>query len=188
MFDPENADDTNEDIVYKIGANWDDIFAGNFVAARDGTADGFDKIAAYGRVNGTYRFLIDTDNDGVVNLTVPGPNINGLPVAGNFDGNAANGDEVGVFTGSAWWLDTNHDFIVDRRINSDFTGYPIVGDFDGDTVDDLATWTDDQFHFDLNRDGKARRNNQLRLSHDPRTTGRGRYEPGRNRRHRPLGA
>ena len=40
-------------------------------------------------------------------------NINGLPVAGDFDGNLANGDEVGVFTGSTWYFDTNHDFLLD---------------------------------------------------------------------------
>jgi hypothetical protein len=34
-------------------------------------------------------------------------------------------------------------------------GYPIVGDFDGDGDDDLGTWADDKFSFDLNFDGIA---------------------------------
>ena len=56
---------------------------------------------------------------------------------------------VGLFTGDTWWLDTNHDFNVDTPIGSAIEGYPIVGDFDGDGNDDLGTWTDDMFRFDL---------------------------------------
>ena len=113
-------------------------------------ADGFDKLAAYGRVAGAWRWLIDTDNNGVPNLVVTDPaNVNGIPVAGNFDGNAANGDEVGVFTGSVWYFDTNHDFRVNSSLASNMIGYPIVGDFDGDGIDDLGTWADDLFTLDL---------------------------------------
>ncbi len=40
-----------------------------------------------------------------------------MPVAGNFDGNAANGDEVGLFDGTKWYLDTNHDYKVDTVVD-----------------------------------------------------------------------
>ncbi len=33
------------------------------------TADGFDKLAAYGRVGGSFRWLVDTDNNGTANGT-----------------------------------------------------------------------------------------------------------------------
>ncbi|MFV2068411.1 MAG: Ig-like domain-containing protein, partial [Pirellulales bacterium] len=158
VFDPEgkNNDDTNEDIVYVLGFTTDNIFSGNFVAGAGDTADGFDKLAAYGRVGGRFRWLIDTDNDGVPNIMQIDPaGINGLPVAGNFDGDATNGDEVGIFTGSVWYLDTDHDFLVDTAINSTIRGLPIVGDFDGDGADDLATYNDptDEFQFDLAASG-----------------------------------
>ncbi|HLA84109.1 MAG TPA: hypothetical protein VJL29_04890, partial [Thermoguttaceae bacterium] len=149
-FDPDNLDFTNRDITYVLAYTSDNVFNGNFVFAAGDTADGFDKLAAYGRVGGQYRWLIDTDNDGVPNLDVNDPaSVNGLPVAGRFDNSDANGDEVGLFTGSTWWFDTNHDFRVDYSLASDLIGYPIVGDFDGDGFDDLATYADDHFEFDL---------------------------------------
>jgi len=154
VLDPEGKDNdnTNEDIIYALGFTTDNIFSGNFVAGAGDTADGFDKLAAYGRVGSSFRWLIDTDNDGVPNIMQIDPaGINGLPVAGNFDGNATNGDEVGVFTGSVWYLDTDHDFLVDTVINSAIRGLPIVGDFDGDGADDFATYNEptDEFQFDL---------------------------------------
>jgi hypothetical protein len=148
-FDPENADTHNEDITYVLGLASDDIFTGNFSSG--GAADGFDKIAAYGKINGKWRWLIDTNNNGTPDVQVVDPRgIAGVPVAGNFDDNAVNGDEVGLFTGTGWWLDTNHDFQVDMwRPAFIMGGRPLVGDFDGDGHDDLAVWRDDRFHFDL---------------------------------------
>jgi hypothetical protein len=169
-YDPTNADHTNRDITYVLGFVTDDIFAGNFAQNPGDTADGFDKVAAYGQVNGNFRWLIDTNNDGVVDIDKIDPSgINGLPVAGNFDGNAANGDEVGLFTGGAfgepgqWALDTNHDFVVDTFLNSDLSGYPIVGDFDGDTIDDLGTWTDDRFQLDMATNGYGQVDSEFRF-------------------------
>ena len=99
-----------------------------------------------------FRWLIDTDNDGVPNLVVHDPaNIIGQPVAGNFDGDASNGDEVGLFTGTTWYFDTDRDFTIDvsSAVPSVIEGYPIVGDFDGDGTDDLAAWRDYTVGFDL---------------------------------------
>ena len=151
-FDPYNVDFTNRDIIYQMGFTSDDIFAGNFAAAPGDVADGFDKIAAYGRVDSDWRWLVDTDNDGVPNVERVDPlAINGLPVAGEFDGDLTNGDEVGVFTGSTWYFDLSHDFLLDHdtKLNTGMVGYPIVGDFDHDGFDDLGTWTDNVFQIDL---------------------------------------
>ncbi len=154
-FDPTNVDLTNRDIVYAMGLVTDDFFAGNFSPTAASVADGFDKLAAYGFVNGAFRWLIDTNNDGIADIIKIDPTgVNGLPVAGNFDGNAANGDEVAVFDGRAWHFDTDHDFEVGDPggsfvLNTSMRGYPIVGDFNGDGRDDLATWTDDRFQIDL---------------------------------------
>jgi len=169
-FDPHNVEASNRDIVYSfgngnIGSNValssDDFFAGNF--AHNGVADGFDKLAVYGSVgqdaSRSWRFLVDTDNDGVpdviVNQNTSGfntANLNGLPVAGNFTLDHG-GDEVGIFNGTSWLLDTDGDYILDSEIMSDLRGYPIVGDFDGDGKDDLGTWSADVFQFDLAANG-----------------------------------
>jgi hypothetical protein len=157
-FDPTNLDYTNRDLVYSYAFTSDNMFAGNFspIASETG-ADGFDKLAAYGRIGTQYRWAIDTNNDGVPDLIVNDPaNINGIPVAGNFDHNATNGDEVGLFDGTAWHLDTNHDFKVDTTVTSPLRGYPIVGDFDGDGVVDLATYQVNpvnKFFFDMGNNG-----------------------------------
>jgi hypothetical protein len=164
IWDPTNEDFTNRDITHMLGYVSDDLFAGRF-ATSDGEGglidDGFDKLAAYGRVStNIFRWLIDTDNDGVADIEVAEPaglGINGLPVAGNFALGVA-GDEVGVFTGSRWHLDTDGDFsVVDAggsvAINWAFAGHGIVGDFDGDGLDDLASWSDDTFRFDLSSIG-----------------------------------
>jgi len=156
LFDPESqfSDDTNEDIVYKLGFQTDNVFAGNFVTEANATADGFDKLAAYGQVGGVFRWLIDTNNNGVPDLVVADPaQIDGRPFAGNFDGNSANGDEVGLKDGDTWYLDTNHDFKVDTVINSNLVGLPVAGDFDGDGMEDLGAWADDIFSLDLSSVG-----------------------------------
>ena len=138
-------------------------------------ADGFDKLAAYGQNDvGEYRWLVDVDNDGVPDVNSIEPTwFDGLgaPVAGNFDvgpynpagvgllndddPSLLNGDEVGLFTGTSWLLDTDRDFLVsdETPIVSDLRGYPIVGDFDGDGFDDLATFLKGIFYFDLAADG-----------------------------------
>ncbi len=167
QFDPANTDAANRDVAYVFGFASDYIFAGNFqsqMAQRplDGVdsqdevvylpADGFDKLAAYGKTNEKFRWLIDTDNNGVLNLMIEDPaNIIGQPVAGNFDGSAYTGDEVGLFTGSTWYFDTDHDFRINlaSAVPSAIQGYPIVGDFDGDGIDDLAAWREYTVSFDL---------------------------------------
>lgn len=155
-FDPQNTDAVNRDITYKYEFNSDDLIVGNFVADPAGTADGFDKLAAYGKVGNYFRWLVDVDNDGVADLkTLQGsPNFfNGLPITGNFDGNPDNGDEVGVWTGNKWWFDTDHDFVADRGLAGNLVGLPVVGDFDGDGNEDLAAWADDTFRIDLSSVG-----------------------------------
>src|SRR5262245_52142419 len=117
-YDSDAEDFSNRDFAFVFGFTTDEVFAGKFMSVND-PADGnvrFDKTGAYGRV-GTdrYRWLLDTDNDGVPDIEVEDPSdVIGHPVAGNFGPFA--GDEVGLFTGSVWHFDTNHNFDVDTQI------------------------------------------------------------------------
>lgn len=154
LWDPEgkDRDEVNEDVTYVLGFTSDNIFAGNY-AVPGKAADGFAKLAAYGKLGADCRWLIDVNNDGVPDLVLTNPAaLNGLPAAGNFDGNAANGDEVALKVGNLWYLDKNHSLTVDdaeKLPASNMIGYPIVGDFDGDGIDDLGSRTDDVFSLNL---------------------------------------
>ncbi len=165
ILDPRNDKDfSDRDVIYRFGLVTDDLFVGNFATNFGGVADGFDKLAAYGNNGNGFRFLIDTNNDGVPEA-IPGfptntAAINGHPVVGNFDGNAANGDEVGIFDGARWFLDTTRpgggprNFNVDgaegdRVVDGAIRGYGFAGDFDGDGLADLATFNDFRNRFEI---------------------------------------
>jgi len=147
---------------------------GNEVAVGAGDLNGvfdfsfFDQLAAFGNSAelGAFRWIIDTNSDGVVtlgtdiltiqptlgNFFVPGA----IPVAGNFDNNASNGDEIGLYFAGQWALDSNGNFVIDDGdtfITNDLFGHPIVGDFDGDGLDDLAVFNNNVFSFNLANDG-----------------------------------
>ena len=152
LFDPQNLDATNRDLVYVYGFTSDNIFAGNFGPMGAAVADGFAKLGAYGRIGNQYRWLIDSDNNGAADIVVNEPaNINGMPIAGNFSGVPGTADQVGLFDGSNWYFDVDHDYQIDlaATVPSLITGYPIVGDFDGDGHVDLGTYRDDVFYFQL---------------------------------------
>ena len=174
-FEGQDNDATNRDLVFTlgvVGANRDEgfqihdgLFAGNFANGKSGTADGFDKLAAFGFINGGFRWIIDTNNDGVVDVSmgdffveqpnVGGFNLSALPFAGDFDRNHP-GDEIGLFDGTKFLIDTNGNNLLessDLLIHSPLRGAPIAGDFDGDGLEDLATWRVDRFSFDLRAGG-----------------------------------
>ncbi|MEX0675655.1 MAG: ELWxxDGT repeat protein [Pirellulales bacterium] len=185
-FPGDDDDFTNRDLNFALGivpalagvvspmGVHDGVFAGNFpvMQGNEGppalVADGFDKLAAYGfdPVAGGFRWLIDTNHDGVIDpaagdhATIQGGGfqINGLPVAGDFDGNSANGDEIGLFDGTRWHFDTNHNYVIDAGdlvSPTSLRGTPIVGDFNGDGTLDLATWRDDRFYFNFGTAGPS---------------------------------
>jgi len=172
-FQGDDNDHTNRDLTFALGITpalqgsfspmgvHDGVFAGNFAnPGRVLLADGYDKLAAYGNdpKAGGFRWLIDVNHDGTINpadgdfATVQGAGfqINGVPVAGEFDGNTTNGDEIGLFDGTRWYFDTNKNWVIDGGdlvVTGALRGIPIVGDFNGDAIEDLATWRDDVFYF-----------------------------------------
>ncbi len=166
VWDPEGKDNdfSNVDLTFNMGLFTDHMFAGNFF----GPATGFDKLGVYGEDNGVFRFLLDTNDDGVWDRRiVPGPAFqqNGYPVAGNF-ATGTTGDEIGLFVSpppggqGQWFLDTTGDGNLNATLTGNMKGWPIVGDFDGDGLDDLGTYQPDenfwQFDFAANGlDGNA---------------------------------
>lgn len=123
----------------------------------------FDQLAAFGNSAelGAFRWIVDTDSDGVVTLgtdirtiqpLLPNFNVAGaIPIAGNFNDNRDDGDEVGLYNAGKWGLDFNRNFVIEAHeiVATNLLGLPIVGDFDGDGRDDLAVFNNNQFFFDL---------------------------------------
>ncbi|MCM2371709.1 dockerin type I domain-containing protein [Aporhodopirellula aestuarii] len=168
VWDPEGQDNdaTNRDFVYQFGRISDGLFAGNF-ASRGNNASGFDKMGAYGLFNGSYSFLLDTDDDGVGDVAQAAgvPQVNAAAVAGNFNGNALDGDEVALFDGANWYVFdiVGTGMVLTNTINATYNGIPFAGDFNGDGNDDFAVFVNDTntVIFDTNRDGTS--NGQLHL-------------------------
>lgn len=146
-----------------------DAFAGG--GGGGGGANGFDTLAVYGNAQdlGSFRWLIDRNSDGVINtgegdiLTLQplraGFDVMGaIPVAGDFDRNPANGDEIGLYKLGTWILDRDRDFVIetngdDTIITGTLLGHPVVGDFDRDGFDDLGVFNNNTWFFDLAADG-----------------------------------
>jgi hypothetical protein len=126
----------------------------------------FDQLATYGNYDGLFRWLIDLDSDGVVygngdpdgandlivnQAALPGFNIAGaIPIAGNFDDSESNGDEIGLYYAGQWAIDTNHDYVIDSVRAGNLFGHPVVGDFDGNGIDDFAVFNGNVFSFGFN--------------------------------------
>jgi hypothetical protein len=185
FWDPFSfGDPTNIDLVFNLpvvdsegipaaggfGAH-DQLLAGKFVKPGGVPPDRlFDQLAAFGFVpaQNAFRWLIDTDGDGVIELgndivtTQPalpaglGFNIaSAQAIAGEFDSTRP-GDEIGLYNVGKWAFDTNGDRVItdaDLFITNNLVGYPVVGDFDGDARDDLAVFSANTWSFDLANNG-----------------------------------
>lgn len=102
------------------------------------------------------KWLLDTGGSGTV------VNFDGkkgdTPVAGDFDGDG--NDELGVFRNGLWYIDWNHNGILDADervapMRWRFGGggdKPVVADWDGDGADDIAVYhaATGQFYRDIN--------------------------------------
>jgi len=145
--DWNNADATNRDLLLTLGYVSDHVFVGDF----DGS--GFDQIAAYRRHASGFEWLMTDDRFA---LQPPRPTNGGIgiPVSGEFNGNPLDGDEVGIFTGTHWRLDTSRpkDYQLDTTVASGMRGLPVVGNFDGFEGDDLGVYDPNANKFHLSLD------------------------------------
>src|SRR5262249_37294652 len=149
IFDPNppiGGDIVNRDLVFHFGLTTDAIFAGDFTPQGAATSTGFSKLGAFGVANGVFRWLLDFNSAGVPDFSVvSGLQLNARPVAFHFFNFP--GDQIGLFDGAGnWFLDSNHDNNIepgDLQISDGLTGFPIVGDFDGNGQADLATFRPD---------------------------------------------
>ena len=153
------------------------VFGGAAGGAVGGVASGFDTLAAYGwsQELNEHRWLVDQNHDGVVSLglgeirntqaILPNFEVKGaLPVAGNFDGNLSNGDEIGLYNAGQWAFDTNRNFTIDAGdtfVTNNLFGHPIIGDFDGDGADDAGVFNNNLFTFDFANNGFGSSDQQI---------------------------
>ncbi|MEO2035576.1 MAG: hypothetical protein ABGZ35_26150, partial [Planctomycetaceae bacterium] len=101
------------------------------------------------------------DNNGAVDATdvnvASGLQINAVPFSGDFLPGRP-GDEIGLFDGVTWYLDSDGDNNItssDVSFSGNMRGRALTGDFDGDGLTDLAGFVAslDTFYFDLAADG-----------------------------------
>ena len=161
-FDPTNTDFTNRDASFSFGFATDTLFSGDLYPSGAAPVNSFDKLGAYGMANGSFRWLVfDFAGDGSMGPPT-GPNnstatyvqpagyqINGTPFATVYNGKPA----IGLFDGAGtWYIDTNGNDTIgpgDLVLHGDMIGQPVVGDFNGDGFDDLATYYQGVFYIDL---------------------------------------
>jgi hypothetical protein len=158
--DPNTA--SNGDVIFKYNVNGAAVFAGQFNSDEvkfDGFGNNFfDKIGLYGRIGKLMTWQLDTDGDGIFDITrVSGLQLKGaLPIAGDFNFNPDDGDEIGLFDGKTWYLDNlgiNNVTSFTQSFTGNMRGLPIVGDFDGDGLYDLGTFQNNKFYFNLSTFG-----------------------------------
>lgn len=180
VWDPANAqignDRTNVDLTFTmdrpglVGGGFgvhDTVFAGKFTGGGFGGGmpvpqNLFDQLGVYGysAETGEHRWLLDIDSDGVADIYSSQPNLNAfgldtvgaLPIAGNFDNDLTNGDEIGLYYAGNWGFDFNRNFQIDAGeivLNTGLLGAPVVGDFDGNGVDDVAVFNNNVWNFAL---------------------------------------
>ena len=216
VFDPEGQDNdaVNRDIVFRFGSTSDALFAGKFVTPPNVAVQTpapvvpnrfFDQFAAYGNILGAFRWLFDFDSNGVADLVTTQPagfQINGIPVAGNFDGNFANGDEIGLFDGitlvARHQPRLRHQRPGRRSDQRTERGLPAGGRCRWRRAGRLHHLPGRHVLRRLRQQRPGRRSGDLHPAHAgwrrpglPRRVGasdRGRHEPGRHRRLRRLGA
>jgi Ca2+-binding RTX toxin-like protein len=130
------------------------VFTGQFTPAftANDVNVGWDMLGTYGSFGGKFLWTLDFNSDGVPDYRAYSAiQVNGLPVAGNFNVNK-DGDEIGLFTGSRWYFDTNGNNNIDPgdyTVAGNMRGTPFVGDFDGDGLYDLGTYRQGFIQIDL---------------------------------------
>jgi hypothetical protein len=161
IFDPDNTDYTHRDIVWKFGTKGDVPIVG------DWNGDNYDEIGILGTRNGKRVFQLDLDRNGTFDPTIDASfeflqGGNGVPFAGNWDGDATGSDEVGTLANGKWFIDrTGLPYapglvsISPQVTTTTMAGVPIAGDWDADGQDNVGTFDGSQFFLDTNENFSA---------------------------------
>ena len=125
------------DHVFQFGGAGDQAFVGDF------TGDGISTIGIYR----DGKWYIDKTGTGQWNANAVvkdnadyGLGPEGIPVAGDWTGDGI--DKIGLFVDGTWYLDTTGDFRFDTQIRGfgQAGDRPVVGDFDGTGIAQLAVY------------------------------------------------
>ncbi|WP_417736463.1 carboxypeptidase regulatory-like domain-containing protein [Rosistilla oblonga] len=135
----------------------------------DWNGDGTDDLGLFH--NGNY--YLDTTGNGIWDKTVGGDTFRNFgissiaatatPVVGDWDGDGT--DDLGLYNDGRFYLDTTGNGIWDRTVGGDtfynfgitsieVTAIPVIGDWDGDGVDDLGLFNKGNFYLDTTGNGK----------------------------------
>ena len=163
IYDPDAAgDDTNRDLIFQFGLVSDAHFAGDFNRGRQHSLVGlrqtgilrleshYPHLPVLTRLHPQWSAQLRFQRSGSQQRDTCGRRF----CAGH------PGDEIGLFTGDTWILDSNGNNVLDINegdtvIPTAMRGIPVVGDVNGDGFDDLITYDAgaDTFFIDFNRTG-----------------------------------
>ena len=151
--------DVDTDVVAPFGMSTDLPVIG------DWNGDGMDDIGVWRPA--THSFFLDTDGDYAwdagIDLVAPFGRSTDLPVIGDWNGDGI--DDIGVWRpGSVFFLDMNGnytwdedtDLMIEDFMIEDFgmhTDRPIIGDWNGDDIDDIGLWRPTASSFILDTNG-----------------------------------
>ncbi len=179
IFDPDNPDPLNRDVVYQFGEN-EELVDKTVIGDWDG--DGFDEIGLFAldKSTGTYRFRLDRNSNGIFDpgndpandplafefLPNSGPGVE--PVVGDWDDDGT--DNIGVLSTGQWILDLDDNQVIDYSTElfpTNFSGLPFAGDWDGSGVVRVGSYDMQAgiFRFDIDDDKIFDPNNDLELEY-----------------------
>jgi hypothetical protein len=113
--------------------------------AADFDGDGRDDPATYDDATGTWTIMPRCEGRGTV-VSMPFAQPGDIPIVGDFDGNPANGVEVGACMPPRWNIYNGNEFDAYNGAQVHNLAFgteddiPIVGDFDGNGRDDIAVF------------------------------------------------
>ncbi|MCO6454252.1 MAG: hypothetical protein J5I93_02955 [Pirellulaceae bacterium] len=166
IFDPDNPNPLNRDVVFQFGDNEGLV---DKPVIGDWNGDGFDEVGLYALdpTAGVYNFRLDRNANGIFD---PGASelrdppefplelsagVAGNPVAGDWNNDGI--DEVGLLVTGEWLLDLDGNGQINpasEQFTTNFFGQPFAGDWDGTGIVRVASYNPHtgEFWIDMDND------------------------------------